>query len=284
MCFFAKRFFSDTFFFDRINIKALNGGRRCAMDFSNKIVVVTGSGQGIGACVATEFAKYHATVIIAEIDEEAGLEVEENIKEAGGEALFIRTDGRDEQSVKNMTLKVAERYGKIDILVNHAEVTTNGNLFHVSVEAFEQVMRVNVTGAYICSKYCAPHMISEGASIVNIASTKALMSEPNSEAYAASKGALLSLTHALAASLGPKVRVNAISPGWIEDNAWKKKKDRKFVALREKDHQQHLAGRVGRPEDIARAVLYLSSEDAGFITGGNFVIDGGMTVKMIYAE
>ena len=122
--------------------------------------------------------------------------------------------------VKNMTLKVAERYGKIDILVNHAEVTTNGNLFHVSVEAIEQVMRVYVTGAYICSKYCAPHMISEGASIVNIASTKALMSEPNSEAYAASKGALLSLTHALAASLGPKVRVNAISPGWIEDNAW----------------------------------------------------------------
>lgn len=254
------------------------------MDFSNKIVVVTGSGQGIGACVAAEFAKCHATVIIAEIDEEAGLEVEESIKEAGGEALFIRTDVADETSVKEMTVKVAERYGKVDVLVNHAEVSTQGNLFNLSVEAFDKVMRVNVTGAYICSKYCAPHMIGEGASIVNIASTKALMSEPNSEAYAASKGALLSLTHALAASLGPKVRVNAISPGWIEDHTWKKKKDRKFVALREKDHMQHLAGRVGTPEDIAKAVLYLSGEEAGFITGANFIIDGGMSVKMIYAE
>lgn len=254
------------------------------MDFFNKIVVVTGAGQGIGACVATEFAKYQATVIIAEIDEESGLEIEERIRAEGGEALFIQTDVRDEQSVRNMTLKVAECYGKIDILVNHAEITTSGNLFQVSVAAFEQVMCTNVTGAYICSKCCAPYMISEGASIVNIASTRALMSEPNSEAYAASKGALLSLTHALAVSLGPKVRVNAISPGWIEDHAWKKKKNRKFVALREKDHQQHLVGRVGRPEDIAKAVLYLSSEDAGFITGGNFVIDGGMSVKMIYAE
>lgn len=254
------------------------------MDFSNKIVVVTGSGQGIGACVAAEFAKHKAVVIIAEIDEESGLEIEESIKDAGGEALFIRTDVADEKSVKEMTLKVAERYGKIDILVNHAEISVRGNLFNLAVEEFEKVMRVNVTGAYICSKYCAPYMIREGASIINIASTKALMSEPGTEAYAASKGGLLSLTHALAASLGPKIRVNAISPGWIEDNAWKKKKDRKFVALREKDHQQHLAGRVGIPEDIAKAVLYLSGEDAGFITGANFVIDGGMTVKMIYAE
>ena len=145
-------------------------------------------------------------------------------------------------------------------------------------------MRVNVTGAYLCVKYCAPHMSAEGCSIINIASTRALMSEPNTEPYSASKGALLALTHSLAASLGPKIRVNAISPGWIETSEWRRKKDRKFVALRECDHKQHLVGRVGRPEDIAQAACYLTSQDASFITGTNIVIDGGMTVKMIYEE
>lgn len=254
------------------------------MDFSNKIVVVTGSGQGIGACVAAEFAKHKATVIIAEIDEEAGREVEEFILSSGGHAFFIQTDVADETSVKEMAFKVAEHYGKIDILVNNAAVQFQGNIFGTSTEEFEKVMRVNVTGAYMCTKYCRAYMMGEGSNIINIASTRALMSEPNTEAYSASKGALLSLTHALAASLGPEIRVNAISPGWIETNAWKKKKDRKFVALRERDHMQHLTGRVGMPEDVAKAVLYLSSEEAGFITGANFVIDGGMTVKMIYAE
>lgn len=254
------------------------------MDFSSKIVIVTGSGQGIGACVAAEFAKHKATVIIAEIDEEAGKEVEEMILQDGGDACFIQTDVADEVSVKQMVFQVVERYGKIDVLVNNAAIPFQSNLFGTSIEEFEKVMRVNVTGAYMCTKYCGTYMTGEGPSIINMASTRALMSEPNTEAYSASKGALLSLTHALAASLGPKIRVNAISPGWIETNAWKKKKDRKFVALREKDHMQHLTGRVGVPEDIAKAVLYLSSIEAGFITGANFVIDGGMTVKMIYAE
>ncbi|MEG1704728.1 MAG: SDR family oxidoreductase, partial [Niameybacter sp.] len=248
------------------------------MDFSNKVVVITGAGQGIGACTAVEFAKRKANVIIVEQDEEAGHEVEALIQEQGLDALFIKTDVSEEQSVKEMAFKVAERYGKIDILVNNAAIQTSGNLFTTTIEDFEKVLRVNVTGAYMCTKYCVPYMMSEGASIVNIASTRAMMSEPNTEPYSASKGALLALTHSLAASLGPKIRVNAISPGWIETNGWKKKKDRKFVALREKDHVQHLTGRVGVPEDVAQAILYLTNEAAGFITGANFVIDGGMTV------
>lgn len=254
------------------------------MDFSNKVVVITGSGQGIGACTAVEFAKRKASVIIAEIDEEAGREVEALLQEQGLDALFIHTDVSNEHSVKEMAFAVAERYGKIDILINNAAAQKQGNLFTTTIEDFEYVLRVNVTGAYMCTKYCVPYMIGEGANIVNIASTRALMSEPNTEPYSASKGALLALTHSLAASLGPKIRVNAICPGWIETNGWKKKKDRKFVALREKDHMQHLTGRVGVPEDVAKAITYLTSEDAGFITGANFVIDGGMTVKMIYEE
>ena len=144
-------------------------------------------------------------------------------------------------------------------------------------------MSVNVTGAYICAKYCVSHM-PEGSSILNIVSTRALMSEPHTEPYTASKGALLALTHSLANSLAHRVRVNAISPGWIDVSGWKKKKNRKFIAITAAEHAQHLVGRVGIPEDVAKAALYLTSDDAGFITGSNFVVDGGMTVKMIYTE
>ena len=256
------------------------------MDFKGKVVVVTGSGQGIGHCIALEYARKNASVIIAEIDEEAGLETESAITEFGGDCLMIPTDVSNEESVKQMVHTVIERYGKIDILINNAAINTgeaSDTLFTKSVIEFDRVMRVNVTGAYICTKYCAAHM-SEGSSIINISSTRALMSEPHTEAYSASKGALLALTHALANSLAHRVRVNAISPGWIDVSQHKKKKDRKFTALTEADHAQHLVGRVGMPEDIVNAVMYLTSDEAGFITGSNFVIDGGMTVKMIYTE
>ncbi|PHV71818.1 oxidoreductase [Sporanaerobium hydrogeniformans] len=256
------------------------------MEFTGKIVVVTGSGQGIGNCIARTFAEKKATVVIAEIDEEAGLELEAALKEEGLAALFIPTDVGSEDSVKQMVARVIECYGRIDVLVNNAGISTHmdqNTLFTRSIEDFERVMRINVTGAYMCSKYCGAHM-NEGSSIINMTSTRALMSEPHTEPYSASKGALLALTHSLASSLGPKVRVNAISPGWIDVSQWKKKSERKFVALTEKDHAQHLVGRVGVPEDIAYATLYLASDEASFITGSHFVIDGGMTRKMIYAE
>ncbi|MHC1747777.1 MAG: glucose 1-dehydrogenase [Cellulosilyticaceae bacterium] len=254
------------------------------MDFSGKVIVITGSGQGIGACIAVEYAKRNAIVIIAEIDEEAGQEVKAQIEELGGYAVFVKTDVSSEESVKKMVMKAVERFGKIDILVNNAAVEAEGTLFTRNIEAFQKVLDVNVTGVYMCAKYCAMHMNDEGCSIVNIASTRALMSEPNTEPYSASKGAVLALTHSLAASLAGKVRVNAISPGWIDVSQWKKKKNRKFIALTEKDHSQHLVGRVGIPEDIASAIMYLTSEYSGFITGTNLVIDGGMTIKMIYGE
>ena len=256
------------------------------MDFLGKVVIVTGSGHGIGNCIAIEYAKKRASVIIAEIDEEAGEEAKAYIQELGGDCLFIPTDVGSEASVKNMVNTVVERYGKVDILINNAALSTateHSTLFTRSVETFEKVMQVNVTGAYICAKYCAYHM-PEGSSIINMLSTRATMSEPHTEPYSASKGALAALTHSLANSLAHKVRVNAVSPGWIDVSQWKKKKERKFTLLTEKDHLQHLTGRVGVPEDIAHAVLFLTSEEAGFITGANLVIDGGMTVKMIYAE
>lgn len=256
------------------------------MDFLGKVVIVTGSGQGIGQCMALEYAKAGASVVIAEIDEEAGLETKALIDSKQGECLFVATDVSSEASVKQMVELVIERYGKIDILVNNAAISTsveNDNLLTRRIEDFERVMSVNVTGAYICAKYCVSHM-PEGSSILNIVSTRALMSEPHTEPYTASKGALLALTHSLANSLAHRVRVNAISPGWIDVSGWKKKKNRKFIAITAAEHAQHLVGRVGIPEDVAKAALYLTSDDAGFITGSNFVVDGGMTVKMIYTE
>ncbi len=129
----------------------------------------------------------------------------------------------------------------------------------------------HLTGAFLMTRAAVP-LMGEGSSIVNMVSTRAFMSEPNTEAYAASKGGLVALTHALAVSLGPKIRVNAIAPGWITDDS----------DLREEDHTQHPVGRVGRPEDIADAVVYLAS--AGFMTGQVLVLDGGMTRKMMYEE
>lgn len=254
------------------------------MDFNGKVVIVTGGGQGIGRCIAQTFAEKGAKVVIAEIDDEAGLECEGYIRKNGREALFVHTDVALEQDVKNMVSKAAEVYGKIDILINNAGIGSNGTIYTRSMEEWDRVINVNLRGAYVCSKYVAPHMRDNGGGvIINIASTRAFMSEPHTEPYSAAKGGILALTHSLAISLSyDKIRVNSISPGWIEVSEWKKSREAKKPQLREEDHLQHPAGRVGKPEDVANACLFLCSEEASFITGTNLIVDGGMTVKMIY--
>ncbi len=154
----------------------------------------------------------------------------------------------------------------------------------LSIEEWDRVIGVNLTGMFLCMKHTAPHLKELKGAAVNIASTRALMSEPDTESYSASKGGIVALTHALAVSLGPDVRVNCISPGWIDVSNLKKASERVPEELTEADHVQHPAGRVGRAEDIASMVSYLLSDRAAFITGQNFVVDGGMTRKMIYEE
>jgi len=254
------------------------------MKFIGKVVIVTGGGQGIGSCIAGSYAKEGAHVVIADWDQEAGAETEAYIAENGGSVYFCKTDVSNEDDVKQMVQQVINRFGHIDILINNAAVDAKGTLFTRTIEEWNTVLAVNITGPYICTKYVAPHMKNEGCNIINIVSTRALMSEPHTEPYSASKGALLSLTHSLANSLSPKIRVNAISPGWIDVSQWKKKKDRKFIHLTDKNHNQHLVGRVGVPEDVAKTCLFLSSDDAGFITGANIIIDGGISVKMDYCD
>jgi hypothetical protein len=176
-----------------------------------------------------------------------------------------------------------DTFGHLDILVNNAATSARGGCQDLDVEDWRRVIDVDLTGAFLCAKFASGALRDSRGSLVNIASTRALMSEPETLAYSAAKGGLVALTHSLAASLAPDVRVNCISPGWIDTRAYRPG-GAETAPLRPIDHQQHWAGRVGRPEDIASMVLYLCSEGAGFITGQNFVVDGGMTRKMIYQE
>ncbi|MFP4089578.1 MAG: SDR family NAD(P)-dependent oxidoreductase [Cyclobacteriaceae bacterium] len=253
--------------------------------FANKVAIVTGAGQGIGKAITQAFSHHEVQVFIAEKDKEAGLETQQWIRDKGGEATFIPCDVAKEDDIKNLIDEVISQAGRLDFLVNNAGVSRFKPMHNLSVAEFDEVLAINLRSVFIAAKYAAPHLKkSSSAAIVNIASTRALMSEPDSEAYAASKGGILALTHALAISLGPEVRVNAISPGWIEVGDWKKSSERQEVSHREVDKKQHPVGRVGTPEDIGRATIFLCSGESSFMTGQNLVIDGGMTVKMIYAD
>jgi len=246
-----------------------------------RCAVITGGAQGIGKATARRLLDDGWSVTIADIDDEAGRETAEEYA-AYGRLLFVPTDVADEGQVQQMISATVARFGGIDLLVNNAYTSANGPLTELSLEAWNRVVSVNLTGAFLCAKYAVPHLRARHGCIVNIASTRALMSQPDTEAYSASKGGLLALTHALAISLGPEIRVNCISPGWIETGDWKKARLRQTPVHSEADAQQHPVGRVGVPDDIAAAVLFLASNDAEFLTGQNMVIDGGMTKRMIY--
>jgi NAD(P)-dependent dehydrogenase (short-subunit alcohol dehydrogenase family) len=255
------------------------------MDWNDRVVIVTGGGQGIGRVLSHAFAKKGVIVYIADVDKEAGEECQRWIEAEGGQAFFVPVDVSREEEVQSLMACVEREQGKLNVLVNNAAIMRNGPIEKLSLEDWNRVIGVNLTGAFLCAKYGVPLLRKgEDPVIIQIASTRALMSEPHTEAYSASKGGILALTHALAVSLGPEIRVNAVSPGWIDVSPWQKSSKRQPETLREIDHAQHPVGRVGRPDDIAQAVLFLASKEAGFMTGANIVVDGGMTVKMIYAE
>lgn len=248
------------------------------MPFTERNVIVTGGANGIGRAIVETFADAGANVIIADKDEPAGKNLEKKILKNNQKALFIRTDISDPTSAKSMVQETVAKFGPVDILINNAGISEFTPFIELDIEGWDRVINTNLRGTFVCSQACADGMKQNGGgAIINIASTRALMSEPNSEAYAASKGGLLALTHAMAASLSEhQITVNAISPGWIHTGDYSK--------LRQIDHDQHLSGRVGKPEDIARACLFLADPDNNFITGENLIIDGGMTRKLIYEK
>ena len=254
-------------------------------DLKDRVALVTGGGQGIGKGIVRHLLACGMRVVVAEVDEEAGRETEAEYR-ALGPVRFVRTDVGEEASVEAAGAAAVGAFGGLDALVNNAGLADpeNPRVEELPLERWERVLRTNLTGCFLCARAAAPHLRARRGAIVNIASTRAFMSEPSTEAYAASKGGVVALTHALAISLGPDVRVNCISPGWIDVRAWQKSGARDTSPLRPEDHAQHPAGRVGRPEDVAALAAYLISDAAAFVTGQNVTIDGGMTRKMIYAE
>jgi NAD(P)-dependent dehydrogenase (short-subunit alcohol dehydrogenase family) len=245
-----------------------------------RVAIVTGGGQGIGKAIVKRLLEDGLRVVIAEMDEEAGRETLQECHVLG-ECVFMHADISDEAAVRAVVRETVASFRRVDILINNPGFLSTSR-FEGELAEWNRVLAVNLTGAFLCAKFSAAHLAKTKGSIVNIASTRALMSEPDTEAYSASKGGVVALTHSLALSLGPDVRVNCISPGWIEVSRWKKRRTRRAAKLTEMDHKQHPAGRVGRPEDIASLTAYLISSEAGFITGANFIVDGGMTRKMIY--
>ncbi|MFJ7736912.1 SDR family NAD(P)-dependent oxidoreductase [Lysinibacillus sp. NPDC097287] len=247
--------------------------------FHDSVVVITGGAQGIGRGVALAYAKSGAKVVIADIDLDKGKQFESELQELGCSSLFVQTDVSKEPDIVSLMKRTVNHFGKINILVNNAGTFQHASPYDLSMEDWNHIIQTNLSSVFFCSREAAKIMRhnENGGSIVSMASTRAMMSEPFTEAYAATKGGIVALTHALARSFGPdKITVNCISPGWIETGA--------YEDLRAIDHEQHLSGRVGMPEDIAQACLYLTNPTNNFVTGTNLTIDGGMTKKMMYEE
>lgn len=244
---------------------------------TNPVAIVTGSGQGIGLCIARYFIAVGVRVVIAEKNPALGKKAQ---KLLGPDSIFIQTDVSKEPSVRFMVQQTIKQFGQIDYLINNAAIIDNKPIEKLTYTSWKNVLDTNLSGIFLCAKYAAKYLRKTKGAMINIASTRALMSEANTEAYSASKAGIVGLTHALAVSLGPRIRVNCVSPGWIDTRSYTEKPV--FSPLTKADHSQHPAGRVGRPEDIAAMVLHLCSVQSEFITGQNFIVDGGMTKKMIY--
>lgn len=255
-----------------------------------KIAVVTGGAQGIGKGITQALLTQGWRVAVLDQDAEAVRDLSDELPT--DKLIAIRADVASERDVEKAFDKITawqkttgEAEG-MDLLVSNAGLATpiSGPVEKLELKKWQAWQDSHVTGAFLMVRAAVPLLRQRKGAIVIMASTRAIQSEPDTEAYAAAKGALCAMTHALAISLGPDIRVNAVLPGWIETRPWAKAQVREAVEHRAVDREQHPVGRVGEPSDIAATVLFLASEGAGFITGQQITVDGGMTRKMIYAH
>ncbi|ATH92045.1 SDR family oxidoreductase [Bacillus glycinifermentans] len=241
--------------------------------------VITGGAGGIGKELVAAYAKKGYDVLFADVLEEQGRQLERGLSASGLRVQFVPADLAKEEDVKHLMEEAVKNGRTLSVLINNAGKSVWKSPYHLTSEEWDDVLNANLKSVFLCSREAAKKMRENenGGAIVNMSSTRAFMSEPDSEAYAASKGGIIALTHALAASLSKdSIVVNSISPGWIETGHY----DR----LRSIDHEQHFSNRVGHPLDIVKACFYLTDPDNRFVTGTNVTVDGGMTKKMIYEE
>ncbi|MBH0161164.1 SDR family NAD(P)-dependent oxidoreductase [Fictibacillus sp. 26RED30] len=246
------------------------------MSRDTKVVIVTGAAKGIGKQIAIDFAKGGYIPSLIDFDKN---ELESTLSEVTSiqkDAIAITCDVKNPDEIIQAVAETHDKLGDIQCLINNAGLSKWKSPYELTVDEWDDILNTNLRSVFLFSREAAKYMSqSGGGSIINMASTRAVMSEPHSEAYAATKGGIVALTHALAASFSEDfITVNSISPGWIHTGDYKE--------LREVDHDQHLSKRVGMPADISRACLFLAQSDNNFITGENLTIDGGMTRKMIY--
>jgi len=243
------------------------------MRFKDKLVLITGSSRGIGRASALAFAKEGASIVInyakSEIDANSLLK---EIEKLGSTAVAIKCDVSQEDQVKQMVEEVIKKFDKLDILVNNAALVFDIPLFEKTVEQWNKTMAVNLVGAFLCAKYAAPHLIKTKGSIVNVCSTSGHTSfAPTSADYDSSKVGLIALTKNLAKELAPAVRVNGVAPGWV-DTDMNKDLPKEFI---DEEMKKTLLGRMAKPNEIAKVVTFLASDDASYLTGSIVVADGG---------
>jgi NAD(P)-dependent dehydrogenase (short-subunit alcohol dehydrogenase family) len=238
-----------------------------------RVALITGGASGIGRAIARNLLAADWSVGVVDV---AIAQMRRSFPPSARVVLIAGDVGKERTAVRAVEALV-KRCGRLDAVVSNAGIMIRKPLRQLTLAQWHRVIDTNLTATFLLARAAEKELRRARGAIVIIASTRALMSEPNTESYSASKGGIVALTHALAISLGPHIRVNCVSPGWIET------KD--YAALRRKDHAQHPLGRVGKPEDIAGMVAFLlDPQRSGFVTGANFVVDGGMTRKMIYEE
>jgi len=247
------------------------------MRLEGKVAIITGGTFGIGESTALLFAKEGAKVVIAARNAEKGESVVSQIKEQGGDAIFVKTDVANEQDVQNLVKETVDTFGKLDVLFANAGVGAGGDIHETTMEDWNRLISIDLTGVFLCSKFAIPAMIKNGGgSIINCASILGHVGHPSVSAYAAAKGGVVNMTRSAAVTYASKgIRVNAVCPGYIDTpmTSGLSEEMKKYLITK------HPIGRLGTPEEIATAVLFLASDDSSFVTGANLLVDGGYTAQ-----